>query len=274
MSTESPLVTVIVPSFNHVRYVSEALDSVYDQSYKNIELVIIDDKSTDSSLKVLNRWIANLESKTRFSGIDLSVNDENRGAASSLNQGLKKANGELVTFLNSDDLYDKYRLEKLVDSYCGEDYFCAFGSVNCLTEKSDNVDINLITKVESIPDRLDGKLSNYVALLQENIAVTSGNIIVSKKLAQKLETFETLRYCHDCEFLIRAGKYCEIRFVDNAKYFYRLHGSNSFRDLSNQADNESQFVRAVAESVIPFDGSDSDLTQWDLIRLGFLKSHN
>ena len=269
-STESPLVTVIVPSFNHVRYISEALDSIYNQSYSNIELIIIDDKSTDSSLKLITRWIANLESKTRFFDIHFSINEQNRGAASSLNEGLKKANGELVTFLNSDDFYDKYRLEKLVDSYSGEDYFCAFGPIECLTEKGGNVDFDLIAKVESIPDRLDGKLTCFLALLQENIAVTSGNIIVSKRLSQKLEGFENLQYCHDWDFLIRAGRYCEIRFVENAWYFYRLHSSNSFRDLSNKANIESEFVRTTSKVLIHHPGAASNLTQWDLTKLGII----
>jgi glycosyltransferase involved in cell wall biosynthesis len=269
-STNSPLVSVIVPSFNHGRYITEALNSVLNQTYPNIELIVVDDKSTDSSLKLVNKWIASIESKNRFSRVHLSCNSKNSGAAYSLNEGLKIARGELITFLNSDDYYDKTRIERLAGAYSGEDHFCAFGPIECVYETGTNVDIDLISIVESIPDRIADCLSSYVPLIRENIAVTSGNIFISRSLAKTLNGFQNLLYCHDWEFLVRAGKYCEIKFIENAWYYYRLHDKNSFRDLSNQAGIETEAVFKSMNDPVRQTAAHVDLIQCDLVRHGII----
>ena len=270
MSTKYPLISVIVPCYNHAKYVSDALDSIFDQSYSNIELIVIDDKSTDSTLKVINKWISNLESKTRFIDLQVLSHSQNLGAASTLNEGLEHAKGELITFLNSDDFYDSQRLERFNAAYNGEEYFCGFSEVKCVSEKNSKVDIGLISIIESIPDRLESLFSNFLMLQDENIAVTSGNIVISRGLAQRLEKFKNLLYCHDWEFLIRAAKYCEITFIRDSIYYYRLHGENSFRDLSDQADFETEIVRSSLKGILRQCDEGPGMTQWDLMMHGVL----
>lgn len=104
--SSQPLVTVIIPSYNHERYISQSIESVVFQTYKNLELIVIDDDSKDRSLKIIN----DLADKYGFAVIAR----ENRGLAKTLNEGIGLANGKYICFLASDDYYLPQRIEKAV----------------------------------------------------------------------------------------------------------------------------------------------------------------
>lgn len=94
---DQPLVTVIIPSYNHERYISQSIESVVFQSYKNIEIIVIDDGSKDQSVTLIN----GLADKYGF----IVIARENRGVAKTLNEGIGLARGKYMSFLASDDYY-------------------------------------------------------------------------------------------------------------------------------------------------------------------------
>lgn len=93
-----PLVSVIIPSYNHAQYIGNAIESVLNQTYPNIELIVIDDGSQDSSNDVIRCYADDPRVTT-------ILNSENRGQSYVLNRALKVAKGTLVSFLPSDDWY-------------------------------------------------------------------------------------------------------------------------------------------------------------------------
>lgn len=103
--THEPLVTVIIPSFNHADYIDQAIASVRAQTYDNWELIVVDDGSSDDTPEILQKF----ESQPRIAVIR---NPVNRGQSAVLNQALAASTGEFVCFLPSDDWYlpDKLRL--------------------------------------------------------------------------------------------------------------------------------------------------------------------
>lgn len=103
----NPLVTVIIPSYNHDRYVTQAIKSVLSQSYKNIELIVIDDGSEDLSVKKI------LKLKNSFSF--KFIKRKNRGLANTLNEALNLSKGFYIAFLASDDYYLPKRIEHAVN---------------------------------------------------------------------------------------------------------------------------------------------------------------
>lgn len=91
----NPLISIVIPNYNGVLFVAEALESVFNQDYMNKEVIIVDDGSTDGSLELLRTY----EGKIRL------IETENLGAAAARNAGLLAAKGELIAFLDSDDIW-------------------------------------------------------------------------------------------------------------------------------------------------------------------------
>lgn len=95
---QNPLVTIIIPSYNHKRWIAQAIESVTSQTYKNIELIIVDDGSTDGSREVIEKFHSDPRIKAIFK-------DQNKGQGHSFNLGISLAKGKYISILPSDDWY-------------------------------------------------------------------------------------------------------------------------------------------------------------------------
>ena len=102
MRKKLPLVTVVVPSYNHEEFIEETIESIINQTYKNIELIVIDDGSVDNSVDI----IKNLSYKYKF----IFIHRENKGLAATLNEGIDLSNGKYFSICASDD---KFSLNKI-----------------------------------------------------------------------------------------------------------------------------------------------------------------
>src|SRR5579875_322194 len=102
-----PLISIIIPLYNAEKYIIETIDSALQQSYKNIEIIIIDDGSTDSSFNV---------AETYKSDNIIVVKQENKGASAARNHGLKLAKGEYIQFLDADDILDVNKIEYQINT--------------------------------------------------------------------------------------------------------------------------------------------------------------
>jgi glycosyltransferase involved in cell wall biosynthesis len=103
-------ISVVIPSYNHARFIIQAVESVLNQSHKNWELILVDDGSTDSTREILDQRYRDHKQ------IQL-VYQTNHGAHHALNQGIALAKGRYVSILNSDDVYHPDRLKTLL-TYC------------------------------------------------------------------------------------------------------------------------------------------------------------
>ena len=102
------LVSVIMPSYNTAKYISESIESVLKQTYTNWELIIVDDCSTDNTDEVIATFLG--DDRIRY-----IKNEKNSGAAVSRNRALREASGKYIAFLDSDDLWAPEKLEKQID---------------------------------------------------------------------------------------------------------------------------------------------------------------
>lgn len=103
------MVSVIIPLYNSEKYIETTIESVINQTYKNWELLIIDDNSKDNGVVIVKEYIK------KDSRIKLLVNSQNMGAAKTRNYGIKEAKGEYIAFLDSDDLWNCDKLEKQIN---------------------------------------------------------------------------------------------------------------------------------------------------------------
>ena len=110
-----PLISVVVPAFNHQRLVEEALASVLDQSWPEIELLVVDDASTDDTADLVEEFLERPETQERLSGRRwLHRQPANAGAHAAINLGVSRASGEWIAILNSDDRYVPDRLSRMM----------------------------------------------------------------------------------------------------------------------------------------------------------------
>ncbi|MTM11965.1 glycosyltransferase, partial [Turicibacter sanguinis] len=106
VNMNKPLVTVFIPVYNAEKYIQECLDSIVNQSYKNLDILIIDDGSTDST--------ANIIEKCKDTRIRLIRNNENKGIPYTRNKGLKELRGKYLAIMDADDIAIKTRIEEQV----------------------------------------------------------------------------------------------------------------------------------------------------------------
>jgi glycosyltransferase involved in cell wall biosynthesis len=107
-SESKPLVSIVTPSFNQGQFLKHTIESVLSQSYSNIEYLIIDGGSTDSSVDIIKCY----ESKLSF-----WVSEKDKGQADAINKGWKKASGEILAYINSDDMLVPGAIEKAVSIF-------------------------------------------------------------------------------------------------------------------------------------------------------------
>jgi len=101
-----PKVSVIIPTYSYSKYIEKAINSVLAQTYRDFEIIVVDDGSTDNTRKIIE---TKYKDKVRY------FYQENKGASAARNKGIKESKGEYLAFLDQDDLFHPLSLEKKVD---------------------------------------------------------------------------------------------------------------------------------------------------------------
>jgi glycosyltransferase involved in cell wall biosynthesis len=219
--------------------------SVFNQSYPLIELLVIDDCSTDTTFEHVKRFAANPKFTDRFDKFDVSRTARNMGAHHALNLGIAAASGEFVTFLNSDDAYEPERLQLLISHYNpAEEKYLAFTAVKLVNARGESVVGHELNEIlERAPKALAAQLPSLsFAFLRYQLTGSTGNIFLNRSLLDEVGTYAPLRYCHDWDFMLRAITICEPVLVAETFYRYRIHGGNSFAKLQELAVADTNAV--------------------------------
>ena len=238
----APRVAVVIPVYNHERYVAEAIESVYAQTYRHIDLVVIDDGSSDGTAEVAKRTLA----RSPFPHVFRSRG--NRGAAATLNEGIGLASAPFFNALNSDDAFAPTRIERIVDEVAATGATWGFSSAAFIDDAGAPIDVLRDARAYALTCAIEATpfaRSTGFALLSFNVAVSTGNLFCARSLWQSLGGFRELRYNHDWEFALRALWQDEPVFVDAPLYRYRLHASNTIAESVGGARDEAR--RMVAD---------------------------
>ncbi|TMS92555.1 glycosyl transferase [Pseudoalteromonas sp. S201] len=168
-----PLISVIIPLYNAENYILETLESVKSQTYQNIELIIVDNASTDNSLLLVREFINSL-SHSNVKVIECEVNSG--GPAKPRNLGIDLAEGEFIAFLDSDDVWHNEKLERQILSMLDND-------LNFTSTRSFLIDVNN-SPISNNKRVIAGKIKKYgiKKLLFSNTIVTSSVVIKAQLL--------------------------------------------------------------------------------------------
>ncbi|MEK5399585.1 glycosyltransferase [Paenibacillus sp. FSL K6-2859] len=218
-------ISVVIPLYNHEKFIKEAIQSVLNQTYKNFELIIIDDGSRDNSLKIAQS----------FDDERLKViSQENSGAHNTINRGLDLATGDFLTILNSDDVYEKDRLKQCV-AYLLQNPETHLVStyINVINEAGKTQGVKKGWKnMEpwAVPNKAQSfaKDDDFVKnLLMSNFISTTSNMLFTRELYNKIGGMRNLRFAHDWDFALRAAEYGKCALIEEALMGYRIHGNNT-----------------------------------------------
>ncbi|HSQ39225.1 MAG TPA: glycosyltransferase, partial [Anaerolineales bacterium] len=225
---DRPLVSVILPAYNHERYVAHAIASVLSQTYSRIELIVIDDGSSDSTFARVQASLAGASIPRQV------LTRENRGAPATLNEGAKLAKGDYLAFLNSDDFFAPDRLARMVEEVARVGAQWGFSQVSAVRDSKEMGAADEDEAFEKSYRRkqmsLLGRSSNSFALLSYNVAISTGNLFVERSFFESLGGFRDYRYNHDWDFCIRAAMQAEPVVIKDPLYFYRMHETNTIKE--------------------------------------------
>jgi len=218
-------ISVVMPAYNHARFVARALDSLATQTRLPDELVAVDDGSTDGSAGAIRAFARGAPFAVTL------VRQANAGAHVALNRGMALARGEVVALMNSDDAYAPERLSRLGGAL-DDAHALAFSGVVLVDDDDRPADSPYarelaarLREVEATPDLLR-------VLVRHNAAVSTGNLVFRRALLDATGGFAALRVCHDWDFLLAASFATRPRLVPGPLYQYRLHRDNTFSGLT------------------------------------------
>lgn len=248
-----PLVSVVIPYYQHKQYIEGCIETIVAQTHENIELIIVDDCSPDGSGKYVEKIIKNQSWIDRFSGqIDFTHFEINQGAHAAINYGVKKAKGKIITIVNSDDLYHPDRLKIMIEAMQKEQKEFAFSGVSYIND--DNRDVSQTDGWAIAYAEIQDSVKNFPTLgfacLLSNRGISTGNFVFTKSLYEHTIGFKSFRYCHDWDFLLQCLWYTEPLFVKEQLYYYRLHETNTFKSLQKLGvDDGPEVLKQYFDSV-------------------------
>lgn len=204
-----PLVSIIIPSYNHENYIKDTIESIVNQTYKNIELIIIDDGSKDNSIKVIEK----LNLKYEF----LFIKRENRGLCETLNEGISLSKGKYIAICASDDIYLENKIEIQVDFLENNlNYSMCYGKIIKFADNGEK-------KFSDNRKCKSGKI--FYDLMRTNFvpAVTQ---MYRKEIFNEVGYFDKNLWIEDWDMLLRIAYKYEIGFIDEYLALYRMHENN------------------------------------------------
>ena len=209
------MISVIMPVYNSEKYISEAIESVCNQSYQNWELLIINDGSTDHTAKIIDEY-SKKDSRIKV------FHRENEGVSMARNLGLNQSCGDYVTFIDSDDVYHAERLERMVHVFKQyTDCDIVFSRHKEFTGELNREQIiclkNLVISDENI----------LIKVLSDTENQFMCNIMMKSEIAKK-EKFAPIRFAEDFCYIRDCACHCkQMAILDDVLYYYRRDNENA-----------------------------------------------
>ena len=257
---KTPLVSIIIPTYNNLHYLPDALQSCIDQTYPKIEIVIVDDGSTDGT----EQWVRKQEEKNNNI---LYVKQKNAGGGAARNKGLEISSGEYIQFLDSDDLLKLDKVEQAVGRINNKNilWFCDSASFT--------TDFNQSTLANSnYPPVLA-----FQNLIHQHFVATPATLL-PKEQALAIGGFDTklIRGQEQDLYMRLAHKGFEFRFFNYVGFYVRQHNSNhriSNFEKNNSLDNALYFLKKISSLITTYNKTENqEFCHYELLKLAIGRS--
>lgn len=211
-------ISIIIPLYNKEKYIINTLNSIKNQTYKNYEIIIIDDGSTDNSIKIINNY-SKINPNINFK----IIRQSNNGVSSARNKGIKNAIGEYIFFIDGDDIIDKNCLKKLVENIQKNNVdmvVCGYKILRDgeIIEKSDDVEINKYISKHFL-----------MKLIKRDICIYMGNALYKRTIIEKnnIKFNSKYKYAEDKIFIYNYILNCANIYLEKNRYFTYLYNESS-----------------------------------------------
>lgn len=204
------MVSVIIVVYNGEKYISQAIESVLNQTYEKIELIVVDDGSIDSTAKIVKKY-----NDVKY------VYQQNKGEGSARNLGIKLASGKYLAFLDADDLYREDKIEKQVKVLKeNNDIQVVYNDLEVVDE---NLEYINTLKSEGVFTKKEDLLA---MILYRQVVQGPICMMIRKECSENLEWDENLIYTVDYKYTIDLAYKCSFKYIEESLYIYRRHGNN------------------------------------------------
>lgn len=210
------LVTVGVALYNHEKFIVKCLESIVKQSYKNIELIIIDDGSSDDSYAIANDYLNKQNFNTNFKIKTRS----NKGMCNTLNEIAKEAKGKYISFIGSDDYWMLNKIEEQVEFLENNSEFVLVHSNSIKVDENDK-EIGFLDYSLKINN---GKLFDSIVLGKGGINTPSH--LYKTEVYNKIGYYDSSLKFEDTDFWLRLTKQYEVGYINKFHTYYRWHNDN------------------------------------------------
>ena len=217
----SPLVSVIIPAFNQSMYVSEAINSALEQTYKNIEIIIIDDGSTDETPHILEKYC-------NYGNIVLLAHPEhqNRGVSKSRQLGVQQAQGKYIAFLDADDFFEPQKIEiQVVPLEAHNDIVLCHSHIQVVSECDDIPDFGGAVDLGGSIKKYSYQLQPY--FLKRNRVCNSTTLMRSSILKTFNFSFKQAFQYEDWLLWVLLSEYGYFIYIPEKLINYRFHPSSA-----------------------------------------------
>jgi len=231
--TTQPLVSVIIPNYNHASFLRQRLDSVLCQSYRSVEIILLDDASTDSSVEILREFLS------EPSVIDLFCNGENSGSpVAQWQRGLELSRGELVWIAESDDFSSPEFLERMVDEVFRHDADLAYCNSCIVDDQGKTIDMMSYASPHFSADRWltafsgegNDEIRKYLAY-RNTIPNVSAVLFRRRALESSIGSGRDFYYAGDWRVYLELLSNARLAYVDEPLNYFREHHAST-RDFS------------------------------------------
>lgn len=229
MSSNKELVSIVVPVYNNEKYLRECIDSLINQTYKNIEIILINDGSTDNSLEICERY------SEKFKNI-LVLNQKNSGPSAARNNGILHANGKYTILVDSDDYVDSNMIEKLVKN--NKQGIVVRTNIKRLKEGK---------IIETLYDKYEYDSDEYLnAVIEGRVMGNSWGFLYNTSVLKKNLYDEKTSYIEDIVFLSQYLKNVKKVNIIKDIYYYSRINDNS---ITNRVDNTYLNIKSICYSI-------------------------
>lgn len=226
-----PKISIITPSFNQGQYIEETIQSVLKQNYPNLEYIIIDGGSTDTTVEIIKRY----EKQVAY-----WVSEKDRGQSHAINKGLAMVSGEIVNWLNSDDLFEPGSLFKVAEAFMKSKTEVIVGRCVMFSESSDK---------ELLLD--SGKVSFYSMLRfwRNHFCPPQPAIFFKRSLLERVGILnEDLHYGMDLDLWLRMAHNSSFYSIPEVLARYRVHGLSKTGSEDGFAKFNTEWIRLIQKN--------------------------